>query len=215
MYQLLIVDDHPLLRDALCASLQQHFPDVELIQAESLRACLSALDKPLDPDLIIFDLNLGDHQGVGGIEQVREAAPSAPILVISAVEDKQTILECLSLGAAGFVLKSQPSATFLRAVELVLAGQIYFPNVSQGDETTAQEGLFSRAQLQTLTSKQLQVLRLLGEGYPNKDICQTLCIAETTVKTHVSDILRKLNVKNRTQAALALNKDMLNALLAD
>jgi len=213
VYQLLIVDDHPLLRDALSASLEQNFTTVEITQADSLRACLGVLAQQLDPDLIILDLNLGDHQGVSGIEQVRAMAPDSPVLVISAVEDKQTILECLSLGAAGFVLKSQPSATFLRAVELVLAGQIYFPYLSQGDVSAAQHEFFSKAQLQTLTNKQLQVLRLLGEGYSNKDICQTLCIAETTVKTHVSDILRKLKVKNRTQAALALNKELLMALL--
>jgi len=211
--QLLVVDDHPILRDAVVASLQRQYPQAVLTQADSLHACLQHLQAGLDPDLILFDLNLGDHQGVSGLQIVRQQVPDTPILIISAEQDKQVILNCLSAGAAGFVLKSQPSQALMEAVDLVLAGKIYFPDLSQCSNSSADQTLWSKDQLKQLTNKQLQVLSLIAEGCANKEICLRLCIAETTVKTHVSDILRKLGVKNRTQAALALDKDLLQELL--
>ena len=211
MYQLLIVDDHALLRDALAGSLSNHFNGASIEQADSLNACLNYLQDGNDPDLIIYDLNLMDHQGASGIDKIREVSADIPVLVISAEQDKQTILACLSAGAAGFALKANPKEDFIHSVEQVLAGQIYFPDMHQSPMNN--DSSISREALETLTNKQLQVLSLIAEGYANKEICQRLHIAETTVKTHVSEILRKLDVKNRTKAALAVDKNLIDQLL--
>lgn len=211
MYQLLIVDDHALLRDALAASLANHFAGVGIKQADSLGACLTCLQSGEDPDLIIYDLNLSDHQGATGITKIRQICSDVPVLVISAEQDKQTILACLSAGAAGFALKANPKEDFIHAVEQVLAGQIYFPEMHQS--AVIDDTAISREALNSLTKKQLQVLSLIAEGHANKEICNRLHIAETTVKTHVSEILRKLGVKNRTKAALAVDKNTINQLL--
>lgn len=211
MYHLLIVDDHALLRDALAGSLSNHFHGVNIKQAESLTCCLEFLREGNDPDLIIYDLNLSDHQGASGIIKIREVSSDIPVLVISAEQHKQTILACLSAGAAGFALKANSKADFIHAVEQVLAGQIYFPDMHQSQANT--EPSISREALAALTTKQLQVLSLIAEGHANKEICVRLHIAETTVKTHVSEILRKLRVKNRTKAALAVDKNLIAQLL--
>ena len=211
MYHLLIVDDHALLRDALAGSLSNHFNGASIEQADSLNTCLNYLQDGHDPDLIIYDLNLNDHQGASGISKIREVCTDIPVLVISAEQDKQTILACLSAGAAGFALKANPKEDFIHAVEQVLAGQIYFPDMHQSQLNT--DTSISRESLETLTNKQLQVLSLIAEGQANKEICDRLHIAETTVKTHVSEILKKLNVKNRTKAALAVDKNLIAQLL--
>lgn len=211
VYQLLIVDDHALLRDALAGSLANHYQDADIQQADSLKACTELLRQGYDPDLIVYDLNLTDHQGASGINIIRDVNADIPVLVISAEKDKQTILACLSAGAAGFALKANPKEDFLHAVEQVLAGQIYFPDMHQQQATTEKQ--ISRDTLASLTQKQLQVLALIAEGHANKEICHRLCIAETTVKTHVSDILRKLEVKNRTKAALAVDRATIEQLL--
>ena len=213
VYQLLVVDDHPMLREALVISLENHFSGVQVVQAQSLGECLHLFDTGFDPDLVLLDLNLGDHQGASGVDKLRAKAPDTPILVISAEKETQIILQCLSLGAAGFVLKSQPKETLLKAVELVLAGQVYFPQINQASNTNQGDSVINMALLEQLTKKQLEVFQLLAEGKANKEICRQLNVAETTVKTHVSEILRKLNVRNRTQAALALDKVQLAALL--
>lgn len=212
MYQLLIVDDHALLRDALAASLANHFSGADIQQADGLGDCLAFLRTGEDPDLIIYDLNLSDHQGASGITKIREIASEIPVLVISAEQDKQTILDCLSAGAAGFALKANSKEDFIHAVEQVLAGQIYFPDMHQSTSAIA-DTTISREALSQLTKKQLQVLALIAEGHANKEICNRLHIAETTVKTHVSEILRKLGVKNRTKAALAVDKHTIDQLL--
>ena len=211
MYQLLIVDDHALLRDALAASLANHFTGADIQQADGLGDCLAFLRAGEDPDLIIYDLNLSDHQGASGITKIREIASDIPVLVISAEQDKQTILDCLSAGAAGFALKANPKEDLIHAVEQVLAGQIYFPDMHQS--AIAENTVISREALGNLTKKQLQVLSLIAEGHANKEICNRLHIAETTVKTHVSEILRKLGVKNRTKAALAVDKQTIDQFL--
>lgn len=211
MYQLLIVDDHALLRDALASSLESHFTAAEIKQADSLAACLELLANDYDPDLIIYDLNLNDHQGATGITEIRSVCSDIPVLVISAEQDKQTILACLSAGAAGFALKANPKEDFLHAVEQVLAGQMYFPDMALNQP--AKETTVGKDKLASLTKKQLQVLALIAEGHANKEICHRLCIAETTVKTHVSEILRKLEVKNRTKAALAVDKALIEQIL--
>lgn len=211
MYQLLIVDDHALLRDTLTSSLENHFSDAEIKQADSLTACLALLTNGYDPDLIIYDLNLTDHQGATGITEIRSICSDIPVLVISAEQDKQTILACLSAGAAGFALKANPKQDFLHAVEQVLAGQIYFPDMALSQP--AKGAIIGKEKLASLTKKQLQVLALMAEGFANKEICHRLCIAETTVKTHVSEILRKLEVKNRTKAALAVDKALIEQIL--
>ena len=215
VYQILITDDHPMLREALASSLLDRYVGATLHQADSMQACLSVVQQGVDLDLLLYDLHLGDAQGIAGLQKLRLAVPDVPILVISAEQDKQTILGCLAAGAAGFVLKSQAREAMLHAVELVLEGQIYFTNIEQESVDASVKSNFPQQQLELLTNKQLQVLSLIAEGCVNKEICQRLCIAETTVKTHVSEILRKLEVKNRTQAALGLDKAMLKALLAE
>lgn len=211
MYKLLIVDDHALVREALTTTLVNHFLGTEVKQAESLGNCLALLENDYDPDLIIYDLNLTDHRGPTGIAKIHNICMDVPVLVISAEQDKQTILTCLSAGAAGFALKANSKEDFILAVEQVLDGQIYFPDMNQVQIEDNQS--VSKEVLSSLSNKQLQVLALIAEGHANKEICSRLHIAETTVKTHVSEILKKLGVKNRTKAALAVDKDLIKQIL--
>ena len=147
--------------------------------------------------------------GLGGLIELRNELPALPVVIISAEEDKQIILQAVTYGAMGFITKSSPRDKMLSAITQVLDGNIYLPSDIMCSNSTpkrmTQEVSITPDQIETLTRKQLQVLEHMTHGESNKMIAYHLNIAETTVKAHVSAILRKLGVNNRVQAILSAN----------
>lgn len=196
-----MVDDHPLFCDALVMTLQAVFPIENVATAASLAQALDRLEQPPAPDLVVLDLNLPDVSGFDGLLRLRKATKAA-ILVVSSMADTRTINAAISAGAAGFVAKHSQRDMFRRALESLAAGEVYIPQghvpLTESDDAS-QDAL---VRLSSLTAQQARILELICEGKLNKQIAFDLSIAETTVKAHVTAIMRKLDVHSRTQAVL-------------
>ncbi|MCE8012033.1 response regulator [Billgrantia desiderata] len=207
MYKILIADDHPLFREAIARVVGDGFPGSELLETADLEATLAVTADEEDLDLILLDLNMPGMSGLTGLLQLRNEAPTIPVAIISAEEDKNVMLQAVSCGAVGFLTKSSPKEQLIKAIAQILEGNIYLPSeimrASAARAHEPNERSISAEQLETLTRKQIQVLERMTRGESNKMIAYNLNIAETTVKAHVSAILRKLGVSNRVQAILS------------
>jgi DNA-binding NarL/FixJ family response regulator len=194
----LIADDHPLVRDALARTVQQLCADVQVRQAGDLDGLLR-LAAQGDADLALVDLNMPGMDGIVGLRRLRDAAPTLPIVVASGQEDPMTIRAVLAAGAVGFIPKSERSEVLLGALRLVQAGGTYVP--SRLLDSTARPPPTDLHSAE-LTPRQLDVLRCLLRGEPNKLIARELGLTEGTVKIHIAAILRALHARNRTEAVV-------------
>lgn len=208
MHKILIADDHPLFREAICNVVAAGFPGSELLETSDLESALAIAREHDDLDLILLDLNMPGMHGLNGLISLRNETPSIPVVIVSAEEDKQVVLQAITYGAVGFITKSSPRAQMTEAIVQILAGDVYLPSdIIRSNRTitrrTPDEAPLSPELLYALTRKQLLVLERMAKGESNKQIAYHLDIAETTVKAHVSAILRKLDVSNRVQAILS------------
>lgn len=201
----LIVDDHPLFCDALSLMVKM-LTEVEAPQTcKSLTEALCLLDGGFSPDVLILDLNLPDVSGLDGLLRLRGRNPNQVILVVSSISDNKMISATLAAGASGFIPKHSPKEIFRQAFDALKNGETFLPPSyveTRHVETEPSESDQAIDRLTTLTRQQARILRLMGAGKLNKQIAFDLSIAEATVKAHITAILRKLNVQNRTQAVL-------------
>ena len=205
MTNALVVDDHPLFCDALTLTLRSITDFGEIRTSGTLEKALEIVTTDPGIDLIILDLNLPDVNGLDGLVRLRTAAPRAAILIASSMADNRMISHALKAGADGFVPKHSQRSVFRRAFEAVAKGQAFVPDGyidpnGGGADTNAPDDALAR--LASLTNQQARILNLICEGKLNKQIAFDLSIAETTVKAHVTAIMRKLGVHSRTQAVL-------------
>jgi DNA-binding NarL/FixJ family response regulator len=209
-YRVLIADDHPLYRSAMCNVLTEVFPDAALLECEDLGAALEHLQRD-SIDLVLLDLNMPDAAGTEGLARLRSSAPSTPVVVCSALDEPALVRECFQLGAAGYLPKSSGMDITRSALQLVRGGGVYVPSEALAESPVSDEnGETTNAEAagtaSDLTPRQRTVLSLLERGMSNKAIARELGIGEITVKAHVSAILRKLGVENRLQAIIAVRE---------
>ncbi|MGR3375902.1 LuxR C-terminal-related transcriptional regulator [Salipiger abyssi] len=199
-----IVDDHPLYSDALAAALQLVFPDCQVEKAQTLGGALALVESGFAPDLVMFDLKLPDVSGISGFQRLREALPDAPILVISSLTSAQVVQALMAEGAAGFLPKDAPAPLLRQALHEIAAGRKYVHSGYQTGQGTAPDAAFENLhpKLAELTPQQQRIMKLICAGKPNKQIAYELSLAEATVKAHITALLRRLGVQNRTQAAV-------------
>lgn len=209
MYKILIADDHPLFREAIHNVIADGFAGSDVMETADLDSALALTREHDDLDLILLDLNMPGMHGLNGLITLRNEAPTIPVVIVSAEEDKQIVLQAITYGAVGFITKSSPRAQMTDAIEQILNGNVYLPSdiIRSSKQTprraSHEESGIPPELLQALTRKQLLVLERMTKGESNKQIAYNLDIAETTVKAHVSAILRKLGVHNRVQAILS------------
>jgi len=196
--RIVIADDHPMVRHALVEAIRDD-SGREFVEAGSVAAVREVLTtKPAD--LLLLDVNMPGMEGLSGLQRLRREFPSVPVLIVSASEDAGTTRRALELGASGFLPKSAPLQAIAEAVNAVLQGEIWVPPQSYAEPVATTDSMGQ------LTQQQCRVLALLSEGKQNKEIAYDLAITEATVKAHVSQILRKLGVQTRTQAAVMARK---------
>lgn len=203
----LIIDDHPLIQQAVCNVLRGIDPAAAVCVAGDCDRGVELAGLGPEPDLVLLDLNLPGIRGIPAVKLWRSRFPSVPVVVLSALDDPQTVLGAISAGAAGYIPKSSSNEVMQQAVRLVLAGGKYLPPellTQHGASARAKPGERGAPPTSTLglTDRQLAVLKLIAGGAPNKVICRELGLAERTVKAHVTAILRVLKVSSRTQAAV-------------
>jgi len=214
--KILVVDDHALIRTALRGVLDGLGCDVTVLEASECRGAFSLIEAQPDLDLVLLDLSLPGIHGLAALEELRARHPALPVVVLSSANDRASVMQALDRGAMGYIPKLSSNEVLISALRLVLSGGIYIPPEIlarwESPVPTEPQGIAAAGRVTPLrqtpadlgmSERQAQVLRLLLEGKSNKIICRELDLAESTVKNHVSLILKALNVTSRTQAVIA------------
>lgn len=197
--QILLIDDHSLFRDALALLIAHRFPDISVLHAGSLEEARRTIAGEPALRLALLDLALPDSRGIDAVHTLKTMAEHVTVVVVSADERPETVLAAIDAGAAGFIPKTARKAMLEEALETVLDARVFLPPQAITDLAP----LHPHDDTLDFSPRQRDVLRLLIEGKPNKTICRELDLSESTVKTHLAAIFRKLDVASRTQAVLA------------
>lgn len=203
---IIIVDDHPLFRDAMKAALSASGDKMMISEAGSLDEATTLLNDNSDCDLVLLDLKMPGVQGLSGLAYLRAQFPQVPVAIVSGLEEAAIIRRALALGASGYIPKSTAADAMRVAVSTILAGDVWAPANSAEPSAQDREIDDLSKRLLTLTPQQVRVLMMLRTGLLNKQIAYELDVSEATIKAHVSAILLKLNVDSRTQAVIAAGK---------
>ena len=206
--KILIADDHPLFRTALRETLASLAHDIRFIECESVASLVAALERHPDADLLLLDLYMPQASGFAALAYVRGSWRTLPVVVVSALDDVQTIEQALALGAQGFISKSTEAAAMAADVARVLDGEICIPrgHCAQSHSGAHAADLDIARRVGQLTGQQFRVLGMVCSGLLNKQIAYALNVSEATVKAHLTAIFRKLGVGNRTHAVLLVNR---------
>lgn len=205
--RVLIADDHPLFRAALCLALRQALPDAEVIEAHDAESLRVFASQPPEPDLVLLDLLMPGAKSFAPLAWLRNQYPGTAVMIVSANEDPDVIRRAREFGAAGYVAKSAVQSDLIAAIRAVADCGQWFPAGLAPAAARGQTGRDSLAlRLKSLTPQQYRVLELVARGRLNKQIAAELAIEETTVKAHVSAALAKLGVRNRTQASIVFRE---------
>jgi DNA-binding NarL/FixJ family response regulator len=204
MLNLLVVEDHALVREGLLATAKNLGAETQTFGVADANEAIGVLETE-DIDLMILDLMLPGTKGQTLLPVVRRRFPTVPVVVLSAMDDADTVSRVMKAGASGFVSKSGSSSDLLEALRAVLAGEIWLPpklkELTNRSESAQGEGK-TLAQRFGLTVAQARVLELLIEARSNRQIGEVLGLTEGTVKIHVSAIMKAMGVNNRSEAAL-------------
>ncbi|TXS95292.1 response regulator transcription factor [Parahaliea maris] len=208
-----IADDHPLFRAALIQAVQQCMENVAILEADSIDSLLALVDSNPSVELVFLDLHMPGNDGFTGLTQLRNHYPDVTIIMVSSENSPMIMRRALQFGASAFIPKSADLRVIGEAISAVLDGDSWLPTDVDLVPEDAQADTHHRLaqQLAELTPQQYAVLSLISDGKLNKQIAHELHIKETTVKKHVSAILVKLGVNNRTQAGMAFQQLKLNA----
>jgi two-component system, NarL family, response regulator LiaR len=202
--RILVADDHPVVRDGLVAILGTQ-PDFRVVgeAADGLSAVQQAAR--LQPDVILLDLEMPGMDGLTALQQIRAAYPHIHILVFTAFDTDERIIRAVQSGVKGYLLKGAPRDDLFNAVRVVSkGGSLLHPLV-------ASKLMRHLSEPETLTEREMDVLRLLAQGKPNKEIAAALVVTERTVKFHISAILAKLGATNRTEAVtVAVQRELVS-----
>jgi DNA-binding NarL/FixJ family response regulator len=210
--KVLIADDHALIREALHAVLKELKRETVIFEASNSRQAMRIVEEHPDLSLILLDINLPDRDGFSVLGELRERYATIAIIVLSAVDDQDTVKRAFKLGALGFIPKTTEREVMLNAIQLVLSGGIYIPSeILDREQTTSPwpaNKLSTRELLSDLglTGRQIEVLALLMQGKSNKVIANTLNMGVPTVKNQITVVLKALKVTSRTEAVIKVGK---------
>ncbi|MHB1331286.1 MAG: response regulator [Sulfuriferula sp.] len=207
--KIILADDHALFREGARHLLQQlGGGDIEVLEAATCQEAIIHADLHEDVDLALLDLHMPGVTGVECVVHFQAAHPEVPVVVLSGSESRPNVQAVLDVGALGYIPKSSSSQVMLSAIRLVLSGGIYLPPLVMDQELNPVEVIIapqaaSRGQMPCcLTERQMDVLKLLAAGKPNKLIARELGLGEGTIKVHLAGIFRALEVNNRTEAVM-------------
>ncbi len=204
---IIIADDHPLFRAALRQAVKQAVPEAEVAEVESIKALQAEVDQKPEADLVLLDLNMPGAHGFSGLVFMRGQYPGLPVVVVSGSEELPVMRRSIDYGASGFIPKSAPLPEITEAIRAVLEGDMWLPKgVSEKLERMQEDSTDFSERLASLTPQQFRVLGMLAEGLLNKQIAYDLDVSEATIKAHITAVFRKLGVRNRTQAVIAIQQ---------
>lgn len=228
--RLLIADDHALFRDVLLQYIERAEPETKVLLAKDLHEVIEIMEgeeEGEDVDLILLDLHMPGMNGLNGLQRVREAYPEVPVALLSGVAEKEDVEQALALGAVGYLPKTMPGKSLLKGINQIISGESFVARDHNSNEIMPsyygdsepysksrpfyaglseidQDALDAAAG--SLTPREREVLGFLVGGASNKEIANALGLQVVTVKLHIRGVCRKLNARNRTQAALMAQK---------
>ena len=203
---IIIADDHPLFRTALSVTLQQVIPHSHIIESEDLTSLQTCVEKHNQASMILLDLHMPGADGFSALIFLLAHYPNIPVIVVSAHDEPEIIRRALDFGACGFLSKSAATQTMKEALNTVFNGGIWAPEGVSLDRVVGNEEQSIADALASLTPQQFRVASMVSQGLLNKQIAFELDVTEATVKAHMTEIFKKLDVHSRTQVALALSQ---------
>jgi len=211
--RVLVADDHSLMRKGLKQVLELE-EDIEVIYqaSDGKEAVEKAL--ALKPDVILMDINMPIQNGIKAIQELKEKGCSSRVIVLTIHEEREYLLEAVKIGAAGYIMKDAEADQLIDAIRQVYKGETYIqPNLTtkliRDFDKMSYHSVRKQFEENSLTQREIEVLLLIAEGKNNKEIADDLFISEKTVKNHVSNIFKKIDVSDRTQAAIYVFKNHL------
>ena len=225
--RVMVIDDHTILRQGLIEMLSLDEKIKVVAQAGNAEEAMAIIDQQLakneTPDVILMDLKMPGESGLDLLPKVRLKLPDTAVIMLTMYGEEQFVVEAIKSGASGYVLKDISREELMKTIVAVNMGEIWFPRklqkavidelVNQNNGNSAMDlmsdGHSAKALIGELTDREVELLRLLANGNSNKEISQKLNISENTVKSHLRHIYRKLNLEDRTQAAVFAIKNKL------
>lgn len=217
--KILVADDHDLFLMGLTMIINDSQPDWEILSAKNYNDVFSLIEKHKDFDLILTDLAMPGAQWLEAITKIHSISPDTPIIILSAVFDKEIVHKTIELGAAGYIPKTSSNTVILGAINLVLSGGVYIPPELLRNSNNTEFNLLKQIEnmppkpdeennynIKLLSPRQIDVIKLISKGKSNKQIAYELGLTEGTVKLHVTAILKILDVYNRTGAVVKAAK---------
>jgi DNA-binding NarL/FixJ family response regulator len=206
MLKILVIEDHALVREGLLQALKSLEENVQTLGAQDADSALEVLAGDEEVDLILLDLMLPGTSGMALLGVLRKRYPAVPVVILSALDEPDTVTRALRQGAAGFVPKSSSTEVMLDALRQVLAGEVFLPPRLR--EAASRGGSRGRnvAERYGLSTAQVRVLELLTQGKTNRQIAEMLGLTEGTVKIHFCRIFKRMKVTSRSQALLLVSR---------
>ena len=202
---IVVVDDHPLFRQGVVSALQGE-PDFQVVGETDSGEQALQLARTLMPQVMLLDVSMTGWNGIQTAEKVSIACPATAIVMLTVSDDKDRLLAAFKAGARAYVLKGVSAQELARVVRAAAAGEVYVSQSLAGEMLVSLTQGKAPDPLQELTSREREILALIGNGYTNRQIGEKIFLSEQTIKHYVTNILQKLQVRSRVEAALLANR---------
>ena len=201
--EIIIADDHMMIREGLKQLLELDGTMKVIAEANDGEECLNLLNKKIHPDILLLDINMPKKNGIEVLEYIKQNKIPVKVLILTVHNEVEYLLKAVDIGIDGYLLKDSSYDELKEAIDVVISGNTYIqPSLLPALNESMEDYALDKEKIECLTKRELDVLRLISEGCSNKKISDELTISERTVKNHISHIFRKIDVEDRTPAAV-------------
>lgn len=201
--EIIIADDHMMIREGLKQLLELDGTMKVIAEANDGEECLNLLNKKIHPDILLLDINMPKKNGIEVLEYIKQNKIPVKVLILTVHNEVEYLLKAVDIGIDGYLLKDSSYDELKEAIDVIISGNTYIqPSLFPALNESMEDYALDKEKIECLTKRELDVLRLISEGCSNKKISDELTISERTVKNHISHIFRKIDVEDRTQAAV-------------
>lgn len=201
--EIIIADDHMMIREGLKQLLELDGTMKVIAEANDGEECLNLLNKKIHPDILLLDINMPKKNGIEVLEYIKQNKIPVKVLILTVHNEVEYLLKAVDIGIDGYLLKDSSYDELKEAIDVVISGNTYIqPSLLPALNESMEDYALDKEKIEWLTKRELDVLGLISEGCSNKKISDELTISERTVKNHISHIFRKIDVEDRTQAAV-------------
>ena len=201
--EIIIADDHMMIREGLKQLLELDGTMKVIAEANDGEECLNLLNKKIHPDILLLDINMPKKNGIEVLEYIKQNKIPVKVLILTVHNEVEYLLKAVDIGIDGYLLKDSSYDELKEAIDVIISGNTYIqPSLLPTLNESMEDYALDKEKIEWLTKRELDVLRLISKGCSNKKISDELTISERTVKNHISNIFKKIDVEDRTQAAV-------------